>query len=266
MPAEPENRNYRYNTTDSPIIYEPSFNITEYKEFNVYYKKMGSYERVEGSMQFNEDIMYTNHIITKQAKALVPGLKLKKTTILGSNENNKFVYAGVNGIVESILPYGDSQYLVSCFNAESVTFETSIYQTEFYEYKIDYDTTFQYLLPNENAYDLEITEIDYDVKHGYYGIKLMPKTVNNMLLPGSDISLRIRTGTDDCPTYIKKEAIEGRGLEENVFMSFYVYVNGEYQQRSGLVGRTYGDLVGLYILNNWFPLVTKIYIKVTKEN
>ncbi|MDR0752090.1 MAG: hypothetical protein LBF12_05890 [Christensenellaceae bacterium] len=238
------------------------FDIAKYKSYDVYYRSMSTYETISAIILFNESILYKQHVISKRSKSLVLGLAVKTSTLLGIDSNNKSVLAGVNGVVASISPYGDDQYLVSCFNADSVSFEGRVHQSIFIQHKVDYNSVFQYVLPDGSSYALKITEIEYEAKNGYYKMKFAPKTVSKLLLPGSNISVQLRVAFDDCPTYISIEALGNTTYRENDFFNFYAYIDGEYKSRMAYFGRIYGDLVGIYMMYSSFMEIRKIYVEV----
>lgn len=237
--------------------------LTNYREFQIYFRQMGIYETVESELIFDEDVMYDDVIISKPISSLRSGMTIKKGMRLGLDLNYDSIYSKINGAVLSIDPYDDSQYLVRCYNAESWYINAYVHQSLFIEYQINDNQVFEYLLPNGDANELKIIDIGTSLTQGYYTVKLVPKALNLTLLQGTKIEVQFRIGTDDCLTYVSIDALDG--LEYASAISFYYYSNGKFISGHASVGNIYRNLIAVYIYDIGALMVSKIYVRVSNN-
>jgi hypothetical protein len=247
----PEYETTNYTQYEFPSeIQQVEYDLREFREFPLLKKTMYLYETYSADIVYNSDTKY--EIVTvSEIESIELGASIVKGTLLGTDASGEKTRSSINGVIVHIEADHETGYTITCLNSESYHIETSIPQSDFYKYNIDYSSTYHYVLPSGDAKELSITYINYSVVNSRIYIKLEPRGIDYSIMPGTTIDLRYNTVKSVCNAFISHEAFYYNGKDnyngEYSHIYYLLKTDTGYQESALLLGPRIGNYVGVYL-------------------
>ncbi|MDR2266458.1 MAG: hypothetical protein LBE09_02575 [Christensenellaceae bacterium] len=258
----PKYESYDYTQYKFPSeIQQIEYDLREFREFPLLKKTMYQYESYNADIVYDSDTKYEIVTVSEIASIEI-GDSIVKGTLLGRDASGVKMISSVNGVIVHIETDPETGYTITCLNSQSYHIETSIPQSDFYKYNIDYSSTYHYVLASGDAKELSITYINYSVVNSRIYIKLEPRSIDYSIMPGTTIDLRYNTVKSTCTAFISHDAFWYNGKDNYSGEYSHIYhllkTDTGYQENALLLGPRIGDYVGVYLTD---AKLTKLLVR-----
>ncbi|MDR0752095.1 MAG: hypothetical protein LBF12_05915 [Christensenellaceae bacterium] len=242
--------------TPSDRIYEFPEEIVEthnkvlYKELTLIRKKINTYNEYTANVVFDE-VSRVEHKVTKLGDVAL-GDEITTDTVLGYDFKNNEVKSSINGIILFVEnKTEESSYIITCFDSQSYHVIADIPQYDYYKYDFNYKSQFEYVLQSNEAVPLSISEIEYEVVNDHISVKFLPSEIDYSIMPGATITVRYKTGIDECDVFVYAGDFIGNQYNpyngENSYFSCLIETSDGYTEIKVRFGRQIDTLVGIYL-------------------
>jgi hypothetical protein len=230
-----------------PDDVEETFNRVLYKEYALIRKEINTYNEYYTNAIFSDN---TNVIyIVDELADINLGDQISKDTPLGFYLDAE-VLSTINGIVLYI-DQNDEIYTITCFDIESYYIEAYIPEEDYYKYQMNYSSKFEYILNDDLVMPLKIDRIEYKIVNNLVKFRFLPTSLDYSIMPGANVTVRYKTGIDDCKVFVNSRAFENNYRTpyngENSYFDCLVETDTGYVELQVRFGRQIGFLTGIYL-------------------